>query len=297
MAYDGYPVFDSDLHVIEPADLWTRYIDSQVPQTGLPVGLKDEPFSTGNLVQHDGAQYSPRKEAALYFEGAVDHCLEQAHLRGRYEQYLEFDKRNWGPDTQIEAMDTEGVDAAVLFPTRGLAAAGHEYEEDGLAGAVARAYNDWMADFCSHAPESSLRRCHDTSAECRAGGQTRCGVLRASSASGEVTSGPIRSRVVTGTTRFTTPCGPPSRKSKCWSGFHEGYPCTLPFAVGERFDGRHEDWWLTEHVTRHPIEMMYTMTCMVNGGVLKRFPGLRVGFPRSQLQLGALLVVAYGRAL
>ena len=54
--------------------------------------------------------------------------------------------------------------------------------------------------------------------------------------------------------------------------------CTLPFAVGERFDGRFEDWWLSEHVTRHPIEMMYASTCIVNGGVLERFPGLRVAF-------------------
>jgi hypothetical protein len=24
---DGYRVFDSDMHVLEPADLWERYID------------------------------------------------------------------------------------------------------------------------------------------------------------------------------------------------------------------------------------------------------------------------------
>ena len=115
MAFNGYPVFDSGLHVIEPADLWTRYIDPKYRDRA-PIGVKDEPFSTGNLVKYDGGQYSPRREAVQYFEGAVDHWLEQAHLRGRYEQYLEFDKRDWGPDTQVEAMDTEGWTRPCCFP-------------------------------------------------------------------------------------------------------------------------------------------------------------------------------------
>lgn len=60
--------------------------------------------------------------------------------------------------------------------------------------------------------------------------------------------------------------------------FHEGWPCELPVAAGGRFDGRHEDLWLTEHALCHPVEMMYASTCMIMGGVLQRFPGLRVAF-------------------
>ena len=59
----------------------------------------------------------------------------------------------WGPDVQLEAMDAEGIDVAVLFPTRGLFAHAKEYDDDRLAGAVSRAYNDWLAEFCSHAPK------------------------------------------------------------------------------------------------------------------------------------------------
>ena len=33
-------------------------------------------------------------------------------------------RRNWDPTSQIEAMDQEGIDLAVLFPTRGLGVLG-----------------------------------------------------------------------------------------------------------------------------------------------------------------------------
>lgn len=276
MAINGYAVFDSDLHVIEPDDLWTRYIDPKYRDRA-PIGLKDEPFSTGNLIKYDGAQYSPRKEAVQYFEGAVDHCTEQAHLRGRYQQYIDFDRRDWGPDTQIEAMDTEGVDAAVLFPTRGLAATGSEYEEDGLAAAVARAYNDWMAEFCSYAPDRlyGAAMIHPQSVELAAQ-EVRRTAREYGFKGSYIRPNPVKGR------NWHDPVYDPLwaafEEEQMLVGFHEGYPCTLPFAVAERFDGRHEDWWLTEHVTRHPVEMMYASTCMINGGVLERFPNLRVGF-------------------
>jgi hypothetical protein len=40
MAYNGYKVMDSDMHVLEPADLWTRYIDPKYRDQAL-VGTKN----------------------------------------------------------------------------------------------------------------------------------------------------------------------------------------------------------------------------------------------------------------
>jgi predicted TIM-barrel fold metal-dependent hydrolase len=58
-------------------------------------------------------------------------------------------------------MDIEGLDLAVLFPSRGLFVLGLDSVDsigpDGLepeyASAIARAYNSWLADFCAHAPD------------------------------------------------------------------------------------------------------------------------------------------------
>ena len=32
MARDGYKIIDSDMHIMEPPDLWQRYTDKKVPR-------------------------------------------------------------------------------------------------------------------------------------------------------------------------------------------------------------------------------------------------------------------------
>jgi len=55
------------------------------------------------------------------------------------------------PAARLQDMELEGIDVAVLFGTMiGLSAA--NIADPGLADAVCRAYNDWLAEFCAHAP-------------------------------------------------------------------------------------------------------------------------------------------------
>ena len=75
--------------------------------------------------------------------------------------YAESEARGWDAQSQVDAMDAEGLDLAVLFPSRGLFVLGLDSVEqmgiDGLepdfATAISRAYNDWMKDFCDFAPD------------------------------------------------------------------------------------------------------------------------------------------------
>ena len=75
--------------------------------------------------------------------------------------YAASEARGWDAQSQVEAMDAEGLDLAVLYPSRGLFVLGLDSSEqigsDGLepefATAIARAYNDWMKDFCDFAPD------------------------------------------------------------------------------------------------------------------------------------------------
>src|SRR5205085_5869398 len=70
------------------------------------------------------------------------------------------ERRGWDALSQLEAMDREGLDRAVLFPSRGLFVLGLDSPQvvgtDGLepefAAAIARAYNDWLHDFCRADP-------------------------------------------------------------------------------------------------------------------------------------------------
>src|SRR5207302_6861998 len=80
----------------------------------------------------------------------------QAHYQTMYarkvDRYRRAIDRNFDPASQLEAMDTEGIDVAVLFPTRGLYALATDDLEPDLAAAIARAYNDWLADLCAPDP-------------------------------------------------------------------------------------------------------------------------------------------------
>ena len=49
-------------------------------------------------------------------------------------------------------MEAEGIDVAVMFPSRGLSVLTRPDIDPGLGAAIARAYNDWMYDFCSVDP-------------------------------------------------------------------------------------------------------------------------------------------------
>src|SRR5919197_555675 len=109
---DGYRVFDSDMHVLEPADLWERYIDPAFRHRA-PRGTTRTPMDVGVTV-----------------DGADDIA------RG-------FDAR-----AQLTAMDREGIDVTVLYPSRGLFVHSISDLDPAFSEAIARAYNDWLADFC-----------------------------------------------------------------------------------------------------------------------------------------------------
>lgn len=148
---DGF-VCDSDLHVMEPPDLWQRYIDPAFKHAA-PIGLSEMRRDMRVKV----------KSRVLLRSGAVRPVRETGSgwRRDHDDVYAASEARGWDPPSQIAAMDAEGVDLAVLFPSRGLFVLGLDSVEmmgvDGLepdyAAAIARAYNDWMRDFVAHDPQ------------------------------------------------------------------------------------------------------------------------------------------------
>ena len=66
-------------------------------------------------------------------------------------------KSNQDPHVQLADMDVDGIDVQVIYPTRGISlSAAREVD---LAVDIARAYNDWLAEFCSTNPATSQRGC------------------------------------------------------------------------------------------------------------------------------------------
>ena len=56
------------------------------------------------------------------------------------------------PEARLKDMDAMGVDQALLYPTW-FAEGFHLVEDPDVAYALARAYNEWIADFCKAAPQ------------------------------------------------------------------------------------------------------------------------------------------------
>jgi predicted TIM-barrel fold metal-dependent hydrolase len=154
MTKDGWRVADSDMHVFEPPDLWERYIAPEWKHAA-PIGLTELRRDMRVKV----------KSHVLLRLGTIRPSRPGDVWKAAHESpYTQAEARGWSPDTQKEAMDAEGLDVAVLYPTRGLFVLGLDTKQmmgtDGLepefAAAIARAYNDWLADFCTPNPSRML---------------------------------------------------------------------------------------------------------------------------------------------
>src|SRR5579862_3755369 len=126
---NGLRWIDSDMHLAEPWDLWQAYIEPE---------LRDRvPELTGIEPGHQPLLHGPA-------QNIID---IHAKRLAEFELYLRPDGKCVDPEGQLRAMDREGIDVAILFPTVGLASLGPE--PAGAAAALRRAYNSWLHDFCS----------------------------------------------------------------------------------------------------------------------------------------------------
>jgi len=150
MTKDGMKVLDSDMHLMEPVDLWERYIDARY-KADAPRGLTSDNVRDLRLAHPDGRYWGLPASHNRNSEQHRGHNF--AKNQGIYRSHAE---RGWSAEVQLEAMDTEGIDVAVLYPTRGLQALSEPRMEPKLADALARAYNNWLYDFCEKNPNRLL---------------------------------------------------------------------------------------------------------------------------------------------
>jgi len=152
MGRQGFRWIDSDMHLAEPGDLWVQFIDpryrdqyrSWTPADPRYTSLREPAFSASTAA----APVAPIQAGPV--------SLIKARRFKDFTPFLADDGVSIGPDGQLRAMDVEGIDIAVLFPTVGLPAV-VEAPPD-VAAALARGYNDWLAAFCRYDP-ARLKLC------------------------------------------------------------------------------------------------------------------------------------------
>jgi predicted TIM-barrel fold metal-dependent hydrolase len=136
----SFPIYSADSHIIEPPDLWTERIDSEFRDRAPQVVHLDDT----DLWVLDGeirmAVVGIQNQAGLRFESP-----ELISKSGRYAEIPELT-----PDRYIQDLDRDGVQGAVLYSSNAHQA--YRTAEQGLLSALARAYNNWIIEFCRTYP-------------------------------------------------------------------------------------------------------------------------------------------------
>jgi hypothetical protein len=176
-----------------------------------------------------------------------------------------------GPDDQIAAMNEDGIDVMVLYPTAGLhVSALHERD---FATAMTRAYNDWLHYFCEKDPARlkfvALLAPQDPAA-----------------AAEELTRAVKERGAVAGVLPTYVPQMPDfgdslydpiyaaAERLGVGIGFHTG---TSADSLGaQRFRK-----FLSAHTIDHPAEQMMALIGTLIGGVFERFPRLKIAYLES----------------
>jgi len=152
MARRGFPIFDSDSHVVEPPELWTKYLEAEYRTLGR-YALWREEGKWGSYLQVNSRMFRDTMNSNI-----PRHAIWRPGMTWRQVGQLDPDTRHpmtpgaSDPHARLRDMDAMGIDQAFLYPTW-FAEGFHLIENPDVAYALARAYNNWIAEFCGAAPE------------------------------------------------------------------------------------------------------------------------------------------------
>ena len=144
-------VFDSDTHVVEPRELWEKYLDPEYRVLGKSVLWREE-GKFGSYLKINGEVFRDNDNINI-----PRHAIWKPGMTWDQVGDLDPQRRHamnegaWNPEARLRDMNAMGVDQAFLYPT--WFAEGFPLVKDpDVSYALARAYNDWITDFCRVAP-------------------------------------------------------------------------------------------------------------------------------------------------
>ena len=264
----GLPILDSDLHLMEPPDMYQRYLD--------PSYRDRAPMATSSGAGHYAGWVVAGRPVPPW-TGNPDVMRANQALDVQAQTLME---EGWAtqfdPATTVKAMDAEGIDVAVMFRTSASMIVSIDELDPQYSLALCRAFNDWVADYCREAPSrlksTAIVPQHDP---VLAGQEARRAVedLQALAIvplpmpiSGNHVHDPGFDVLWQELQRLGVPA--------CFHGTSGALSADY---VGGRFAG-HPSYRTLLHSSVFPLELMLTLGSMILGGVLERFPRLKVAF-------------------
>ena len=259
-------VIDGDGHICEPELVWTEYTTRKFQDDVLQIrtidGVSDIyvegrrlPFGGGASIAHA--------------------CVPGGMAPGQKPIWSDIPAGSHDPGERLKVMEEEGIDQALLFPSAHLLAG--DIADPTVAAETCRAYNDWISDFCKHAPTRlfamGLVPLQDiglaTKEAKRLGSIGLKGFM----------SRPERYRDMALYDPACDGLWQTAIDDNLAVGIHGSFGSQMPsFSTG-----RYTDNLFYDHMIAHPFGQMAVMMDMLAGGVMDRFPTLRVGFFESGL--------------
>ena len=145
-------MFDGDSHVVEPREVWEKYLEPEYRTLG-KYALWREEGEYNSYLKVNGKMFRDTMNCNI-----PRHAIWKPGMT--WDQVGDLDPNtrhavNEGasnPQARLRDMDAMGVDQTFLYPTW-FAEGFHLIEDPDVAYALARAYNNWIADFCKAAPD------------------------------------------------------------------------------------------------------------------------------------------------
>jgi predicted TIM-barrel fold metal-dependent hydrolase len=190
--------------------------------------------------------------------------------------YKPVRERGYDAASTLQAMDAEGIDIGVVYRTFAHMVVSIDNLEPAYATAYCAAFNDWLADYCRTNPKrlrpAAIVSLHDPEL---AAAEARRAVEKKGHVGVILLPMPIKDRY------FNSPeCDvlwKEITRLKVPLAFHGTSGGASQDYVTNRFRGK-PNFRTQNHASAFPLELMLAMSAMIVGGVLERFPDLRVGF-------------------
>ena len=234
---DGLRVLDADAHVVEPGGLFG---DAAPPG----IAFLDLPDATPMIP-----------------------CGEMERVQDQMDHG--FDAPSY-----LRALDLEGIDAVVLYPSMGLFVPFQPQLDAAASTAACRAYNDWISSYCETAPDRlhavglvpyiDVARAATEARRCRELGLV--GVL-------------VRPNFLYGRalgSRDNDPLYEALAESGLVLAVHEGLGLQGSTIGADRFTS-----FVGRHACSHPLEQMTAMASLLLEGACERHPWLHIAFLES----------------
>jgi len=262
-----YNVVDADGHILEPLNLWLDYIDPAYRERAPRLVTN----ANGKQQLQIDTMMAGSAERGLGAIGAIG--ARDGHVIADGFEYDQGRPGGFDPHKRIPDMDMDGIDAAFLYPSIGLFVGG--VVDPKLAGAICRAYNRWLADYCKPYPDRLFgvamlpMQDVDTAIAEMTFARKELGMH-----GGFLRPNPYNNRLIHDPAY--EPFWNAAEELDFSIGFHEGAAPGMPQVGVDRFNGRG-----AQHIISHTMEMMLAALSMIWGGVCERHPKLRVGFLES----------------